>query len=160
MHVSFIHILLPQFLMGILVNIFLFKVGHLPVRIGTLDACVRDDFWHLWVGEGWKCLGHDDCLTDISVGIFKIPIHILHHLGDLYKALGTRLKRSLHQPLKLVSASSYKPWVLVWFLLPCYLFGLGSCPFCLSVDFFNSVTSGGRGGLVLIILLWYLLLLY
>ena len=51
-HVSLIHILLHQFLMDILVNIVLFEVGHFSVRLRTLGAGVRDDFWNLWVGEG------------------------------------------------------------------------------------------------------------
>ena len=52
------HILLTQFLMDILVNIVLFEVGHFPVHLGTLGAGVRDDCWHLWVEEGFQCLGH------------------------------------------------------------------------------------------------------
>ena len=35
-HVSFIHILLPQFLMDIIVNIVLFELGHISVCIGVL----------------------------------------------------------------------------------------------------------------------------
>ena len=59
MHVSFIQILLPQFLMDSLVNILPFKLCHLSVRLGTLGTHVRDDCWNLWVGEGCRYLGHD-----------------------------------------------------------------------------------------------------
>ena len=51
-HVSFIHILLPQLLMDILVNIVLFEVSHFSVCIGALGARFGDGCWHLWVGEG------------------------------------------------------------------------------------------------------------
>ena len=52
MHVSLIQILINQFLMDILVNIVIFEVGHFSVRLGTLGAGVRDDCWHILVGEG------------------------------------------------------------------------------------------------------------
>ena len=58
MHVSFIHILLPQFLTDILINILLFELGHICIRLGTLSSRVRGGFWLLWVGEGFQCLSH------------------------------------------------------------------------------------------------------
>ena len=68
MHVHLIDILIHQFLMDGLVNTICFEVGHLYVYFGTLNACVRDDCWHIWIGEGRRCLGHDGWLTDITVG--------------------------------------------------------------------------------------------
>ena len=66
-HVGFIHILLPLFLTDGLFNVILLNVGCLCVHIGTLNAHVGDDFWHLWFREGCPCLGHDYWLTAIAV---------------------------------------------------------------------------------------------
>ena len=44
MHVSFINILLSQFLMDDIVNDLIYKVCHLCLHLGTLDTRVRDDF--------------------------------------------------------------------------------------------------------------------
>ena len=41
-HVYFVDILLPHFLMDILINSLIFKVGHLHVRFGMIDTLVRD----------------------------------------------------------------------------------------------------------------------
>ena len=41
-HVSFIQILLPQFLMYSLINMNFFGVGHFYVYLGTIGARVRD----------------------------------------------------------------------------------------------------------------------
>ena len=65
--VSFIHILLPQFLTDGLVNVLLFEVGNFCVYLGTHNARVGGDCWHLWVGEGCQYLGHDGWLTATSV---------------------------------------------------------------------------------------------
>ena len=58
-------------------------IGHLCFHLGTLDARGRDDFWHLWVGEGFQCLGHYGWLTYISVGYPKMPLQILHCPGEI-----------------------------------------------------------------------------
>ena len=50
MHVCFVHILLPWFLMDGLVNIILLEVGHLYIHFGDLNYRVRDYCWHLWDG--------------------------------------------------------------------------------------------------------------
>ena len=78
MHICFADILLPQFLTGIFFNALLFGVGRLHIRFGTLDAHVRADCWHLWVGECIWCLGHDGCLTAIDVDCTKVPLRLLH----------------------------------------------------------------------------------
>ena len=82
-HVCFLHILLPQFLTDGLVNIIIFEVGRVYFRFGTLDARVRDGFWHLWIGEGSRCLGHDGLLTGITVGFPKVMLQILHFPDEL-----------------------------------------------------------------------------
>ena len=92
MHVSFICILLPRFLTDSLVNIIIFKVGHLFVRLGTLGACVRDYFWHLWVGESCRCLGNNGWLTFIAVGYPKIPLQLLNHPAELVRGSCTKVK--------------------------------------------------------------------
>ena len=50
-HVSFIDILLYQFLTDGLINILIFEPGHLCVRLGTLGARTRNNCWHLWSGK-------------------------------------------------------------------------------------------------------------
>ena len=83
-------ILLPRFLTDGLFNVLLFNVGCLFVRLGALDASVRYDCRHLWSGEGFLCLGHDDCITAIAVGRPKIPLQLLHCPGELTR--GSRSK--------------------------------------------------------------------
>ena len=78
-HVSFIHTLIPQFLIDGLVNILIFEEGNLCIHLGILDDRVRDDFWHLWVGGGFQCLSYDVWLEYIYVGCPKLPIQLLHH---------------------------------------------------------------------------------
>ena len=46
-HVSFIHTLLTEFLVDGLVDVTLFEVGRLCVRIRTLGDCVMDDCWNI-----------------------------------------------------------------------------------------------------------------
>ena len=92
MHVSFIHILLPQFLMDILVNIVIFEVAHFTVCLGTLGAGVRDDCWHLWVEEGFRCLGHYVWFTAITIGLTNIPLHLLHFPGKLVQVSQTKVE--------------------------------------------------------------------
>ena len=58
-HVCFVDILLPQFLMDILIDTLLFEVVHLCVCVGILKSYVRDDYWHLWFGGGIWGLSHD-----------------------------------------------------------------------------------------------------
>ena len=83
MHVGFMQIFLPQFLIDGLVDVLVFEVGHICVPIGTIDACVRDDFWHIWVKEGLWCIGHDIWLTAIAVGHPNILFRIIHCPGEL-----------------------------------------------------------------------------
>ena len=84
-HICFINILLTQFLTDGLINIILFKVGHLCICLGTLGNRVRDDRWYLWVREGFQCLGNNIWLKYTAVGFPKIPLHILHHHGKLFQ---------------------------------------------------------------------------
>ena len=84
-HVSFIHILLPQLLMYSLVNVILLEIDHLCVRLGMLDTRVRDDCWYLWVGGGFWCLSHYFWLTSIAIGRPKILFQILHCTGKLIR---------------------------------------------------------------------------
>ena len=84
MHVSFIHILLPQFLMDGL-NDIIFELGHLYVCLRTLNARARAEFWNLWAREGFRCTGYYGCLTDISVGCPNITLQILHNTGELVR---------------------------------------------------------------------------
>ena len=91
MHVSFIHILLPQFLTDSLVNILLFEVGYFCVHLGKLGAHVRDYCCNLWVGEGCWCLGNYGWLADIDVGIPNIPPHLLHCNGKIVQGSQTNL---------------------------------------------------------------------
>ena len=90
-HVSYIHIFLPQFLTDGLATVTLFVVGHLWVRLGTLDTRFRDYFWHLWVGEDFWCLGHDGWLTAIAVVCPNIPLHLLHCTGELVRGSQTKI---------------------------------------------------------------------
>ena len=92
MHVSFIHIFLPQFLTDGLVNVLLFEVGHLCVCLGTLGACVRGYFWYLWFGGGCICLYYDGWLTAIAVGCPKILILLLLPPGELVRGFWIKIK--------------------------------------------------------------------
>ena len=67
MYVSFIHILLPQFLTYRLVNILLFEICCLSVCLRRLSAGVRDDCWYLWIIEGFRCIDHYVCLIYMAV---------------------------------------------------------------------------------------------
>ena len=91
-HVGFIHILIPQFLTDGLVNVIILEVGHLCIRLGMIDTCVRDDCWHLWFGEGLRCLGHDSWLTAIAVGRPKIILQLLHSLLVLVRGSRSNIK--------------------------------------------------------------------
>ena len=71
---QFVDILFSKFLTDSLINTFLSKVGHHHVRFGTLNAFVMDDFWHIFIGEGSRCLSNDDWLIDINVGYPKLTI--------------------------------------------------------------------------------------
>ena len=51
--------------------------------LGTIDAHIRDNGWHLWAEQGLQCLGHDGCLAAIVVGRANVPIQLLHHPGEL-----------------------------------------------------------------------------
>ena len=64
--------------MDILVNIVLFEVGHFSVRLGTLGADDRGDFWRLLVEEGFQYLVNYVWLTAITIGLPKISLHLLH----------------------------------------------------------------------------------
>ena len=90
MNVSFIHILLPQFLTDSLINILLFELGHICIHLGALSACFSDDFWHPWVGEAFRCIGHYGWLTDISVGHPNILRQLIRIPGKLVR--GSRPK--------------------------------------------------------------------
>ena len=57
-HVGFIHIFLPQFMIYVLINILLLKVGNLYASFRTIDASVSHDGWNIRVEEGRWCLGH------------------------------------------------------------------------------------------------------
>ena len=50
-----------------------------------LNACVRDDCWHLWVGEGLRYLGNDGWMTSIAVGRPKIPLQLFHNPSELVR---------------------------------------------------------------------------
>ena len=148
MHVNFIHILLPQFMIDCLVGVLLFEVGHISVSIGIFDACVWYYFWHLQVRKVRQCLGHDGVLEAISVGRAKAPLQFLQcnvnvPRSKLYPS------RSLHRPLKLVSSSSSRPWVLVHIFSTLYILVFYACPLIFSVGPFNSVHSGYQDGLIL-----------
>ena len=78
MHICFVDILLPYFLMDGLVNNLIFEVGHLHIHFGMFGARVRYDCWNIWVGEGSRCLGHDDWFTAIAVGCPKVMLQLLH----------------------------------------------------------------------------------
>ena len=47
---SYIHFVLPQFLMDGPVNVLLFELDHFFVYLGTIDSRVRADCLHIWVG--------------------------------------------------------------------------------------------------------------
>ena len=51
-----------------LINILLFVVGNICVRLETLEDRARGDCWHLWVGKGFRFLVHNNWLTAIAVG--------------------------------------------------------------------------------------------
>ena len=70
--------LLTQFLIYGLVNVIIFEVGHFCVSIVTLETCIRDDGWYLWVGEIHRCLNNDGWMADIAVGHAKVLLQILH----------------------------------------------------------------------------------
>ena len=75
-----------------LFNILLFEVCHICVCIGTLDARVRNDSWHIWVREGCRCLGHDGWLIDIAVDRPKIPLQLLHCPRNLVRCSWAKAK--------------------------------------------------------------------
>ena len=86
------HILLPQFLMDGLANLILFEVCDICICRGMLCARVRDDCWHLWVGEGHRCLGHYRRMADISVGLPNILLQICHYPGELVQGAWYNIK--------------------------------------------------------------------
>ena len=92
MHVYFVDILIPQFLKDGLVNTILLKLGHLYVHFVTFGDRVRDDCWHIWVGEGSWCLSHYGWLTAIAVVFPNVPFHILHCPGKLVRGFWTKVK--------------------------------------------------------------------
>ena len=92
LHLSFIYILLPQFLTHSLTIIILFKVYHFYIHIGTLGDCAGNDCWHLWVGEGFQCLGHDGWFIDIAVGYPNIPLQFLHSPGKLVRGYHPKIE--------------------------------------------------------------------
>ena len=92
MHVSFIHIFLCHFLVDVLVDVLILKIGHLCVSLGTIDSHIWDDFWHLRVQEGCWCLGHDGWIEAIYVGRDKIPLHLLHHLEKLVQGYRSNIE--------------------------------------------------------------------
>ena len=125
-HVSFIKIILLQFLVDGLYSFLFFKLGHICVRLGTLDTRVKDDCWNIWVGDGFRCLGHDVWLTYITIGCPKISINILHFTGKLVQGYWSNIKDiTLYvtaPTLEVGLFSSSGPWVLVRVLLHMYLF--------------------------------------
>ena len=135
MHVCFVEILLPQFLTNILANTLLFEVGHLHVRFGTLDTRIRDNFWHLCVGEGSWCLGHDGWLTVISVGCPKVPLQLLHCPGKPVQGSCPKFEYAILQVTAptLEVGLGFRIWTLVFglSLLIYVLLGLG----CLALVF-------------------------
>ena len=125
-------IIMPQFMMDSLANTILFVVGHLHVRFGTLNAWVRDDFWHLWVREGRQCLGHDGRLTAIYVGSPKLRLHILHHNGKLVQGSWPKVEDATFQVtvLTLEVGIGFGIWTSGFgpSLLTSVLLGLGCLP--------------------------------
>ena len=97
MHVYFVDILLTQFLTYSFVNSLLFEVGHFHVRLGTLKAHVRNDYWHLWVGGGFWCLGHDIWFKTLAIGLPKVPLLILYHPGKLFRGSWPKVKDTTFQ---------------------------------------------------------------
>ena len=91
MHLSFIHILFPQFIIDGLVNVVIFKVGYICVHLGMLNALVRDDCCNIWSREGFRCIVCDGWLIDMAVGCPKIMLHILHLPGKLFQVSWTRI---------------------------------------------------------------------
>ena len=65
-------------------NGIIFKVGHRHVRFGIINARVRNDFRHICVSEGSRCLGHDGWLVAIAVGFPEILFHLIHFPGELF----------------------------------------------------------------------------
>ena len=84
-HVSFIHIIINEFLTDSPINILLSELRNLCVYPGTIIARVRDDYWHLWVGEGLQCLGHYVWLADIDVGHPKILLQLIQFTEELVR---------------------------------------------------------------------------
>ena len=82
------HFLLTQFMTGRLVNILPLGVCHFSLRLGKIGTRGKGGCWHLWVREGFWCLGRDGRLAAIYVGCPKIPLQILHCPGKL--VLGSR----------------------------------------------------------------------
>ena len=132
MHVYLLDILLPQFLTHSLINTLIFEVGHIHVRFGTLNACVRDDCWHLWVREGSRYLGHDGWLIAIAVFHPKAPLHILHCPEKLVRGSRPNVEDGTLQFTEptLELGLGFRTWTLGFGLrlLTSVLLGLGCLP--------------------------------
>ena len=129
MHVCFVDTLLPQFLMDSLVNSLIFEVFHLDIRFGTLGAHVKDDCWHIWVGEGSRCLGHDEWLAAIYVVYPKVPFHLLHCPGEIVRGFWPKVEDVTFQitELALEVGIGFRIWTLGFFssILTSSLLGIG-----------------------------------
>ena len=82
-HVGFLRIFITDFLKDGLIDVLLSEVGNFYVSLGTIDAHICDNGWHLRDEQGLQCLGHDGCLAAIVVGRANVPIQLLHHPGEL-----------------------------------------------------------------------------
>ena len=81
MHVGFVYISLPQFLMAGLTDVLIFVIGHIYVNFVIIGASLRHDGWCIWFREGRRCLGHDLCLIYIFVHHAQIPFQFIHCPG-------------------------------------------------------------------------------
>ena len=78
MHVGFIFIFIPQFLMDGLIGVLLFNMGHFGVSFGVLGSIVCHDSWNILLVEGIRFLGGDLRLKYIAVCCTQILSQFLH----------------------------------------------------------------------------------
>ena len=91
-HVGFVYIFLPWFLIDDLVDVLLFEVGHLYVTLGKVDVLVWVYCWHIQVEKGHRYIGHDGWLSDITVGRAKVPLQLIHHPGELVRVSRSKIE--------------------------------------------------------------------